>query len=84
MLRKRLDLFYTNYEEFLILGDLNKKISQTCMKAFCDPLESPVKDPTCFKNPENLSCIDLMYSPDSPNSFQNLCALEIGLFDFIK
>ena len=54
------------------------------MKAFCGPLESPVKDPTSFKNPENPSCIDLMYSPNSPNSFQNLCALEIGLFDFIK
>ena len=32
------------------------------MSVFCViyNLKNPVKEPTCFKNPDNLSCIDLM------------------------
>ena len=39
--------------------------------------------PTCFKNPDNPKSIDLMLT-NSVHSFQNSCALEIGLSDFHK
>ena len=45
--------------------------------------KSLIKDPTCFKNPENPSCIDLILT-NSPYSFQNSCVIETGLSDFHK
>ena len=42
-----------------------------------------INDPTCFKNPENPSCIDLSLT-NSPYSFQNSCVIETGLSDFHK
>ena len=39
--------------------------------------------PTSFKNPENAYYINVMLT-NSPNSFQNSCAIEIGLSDFHK
>ena len=42
-----------------------------------------IKEPTCFKNPEKLSCIDLILS-NKPRSFQNSFYVEKGLSDFRK
>ena len=42
-----------------------------------------IKKPTCFKNPENSSCINLILSK-RPRSFQNFCAMGTGLSDFNK
>ena len=39
--------------------------------------------PTSFKNPENAYYINVMLT-NSPNSFQNSCAIETGLSDFHK
>ena len=39
--------------------------------------------PTCFKNPENPSCIDLILT-NCPRSFQNSTVIETGLSDFHK
>ena len=41
------------------------------------------KTKTCFKNPENPSCIDLILI-NSPRSFQNSNVFETGLSDFHK
>ena len=46
-------------------------------------LKNLVKQKTCFKNPENPSCIDLILT-NSPRSFQNSNAFETGLSDFHK
>ena len=55
------------------------------MNGFCDSysLKSFVKKPTCFKNLENPYYIDLMLT-NSPNSYQNSCAIETGSSDFHK
>ena len=42
-----------------------------------------IKDATCYKNPENPSCIDLILT-NNPNSFQNSGVIETGLSDFHK
>ena len=41
------------------------------------------KKPTSFKNPENAYYINLMLT-NSPNSFQNSCAIKTGLSDIDK
>ena len=53
------------------------------MKSFCESytLSSLIKEPTCYKNPQNPSCIDLILT-NSPYSFQNSFAIETGLSDF--
>ena len=53
------------------------------MKAFCDNynLTSLIKQPTCYKNPNNPTCIDLILS-NTPRSFQSSCVIETGLSDF--
>ena len=53
------------------------------MTVFCDKydLRSLIKEPTCHKNPENPSCIDLIFA-NNPNSFQSSCLVETGLSDF--
>ena len=55
------------------------------MKDFCDiySFQNLIKEPTCFKNPTNPKCIDLMLT-NRPRSFQNLCVIETGLSDFHK
>ena len=55
------------------------------MESFCESFrfKSLIKDPTCFKNPENPSCIDLILT-NSPYSFQHSCGIETGLSDFHK
>ena len=42
-----------------------------------------INDPTCFKNPESPSCIDLILA-NNPYSFQNSWVIETGLSDFHK
>ena len=53
------------------------------MTSFCKSynLISIIKQPTCFKNPEKPSCIDLILT-NRPKSFQSTCVIETGLSDF--
>ena len=85
LLRRSLDLYSAEYEHFIIVGDFNTEVTQTSMKVFCDSYEfkNLIKNATCYKNPENSSCIDLILT-NNPNSFQNSEAIEIGLSDFHK
>ena len=55
------------------------------MESFCELYRFKIlsKDSTCFKNPENPSCIDLILT-NSPYSFQNSGVIETGLLDFHK
>ena len=42
-----------------------------------------IKEPTCFKNPENPTCIDLLLT-NKPLSFKSKYVIETGLSDFHK
>ena len=46
-------------------------------------LKTLVKQKTCFKNPENPTCIDLILT-NSPRSLQKSSVFETGLSDFHK
>ena len=74
-----------NYDNLLILGDLNSELEETCLNDFfnVNNLKSLNKKPTCFKNPENPSCIDLFLT-NRQKSFQNTSTIETGISDFHK
>ena len=78
-----LDLHFTTYEKVLISGDCNIGIEEQYTKAFCDNcnLTSLIKQPTCYKNPNNPTCIGLILS-NTPRSFQITCVIETGRSDF--
>ena len=80
-----LDSIATKYDRFLLLGDFNCEINQFNMPDFCESnnLKSLIQSPTCYKNPENPKCIDLMLS-NYPKSFQSSYTIESGLSDFHK
>ena len=84
-LRRSLDFHSANYDNLLLMGDFNVNTSELNMKDFCDSygFKSLIKVPTCFKNPENPSCIDLILT-NNPLSFQNSGVIETGLSDFHK
>ena len=77
------DLHSTTYQKMLILGDFNVGIEEQYMKAFCDNynLTSLIKQPTCYKNPNNLSCIDFILS-NTRRSFQSTYVIETAPSDF--
>ena len=69
----------------MVIGDLNPEVNLECMKHFCETynLSSLIKVPTCYKNPEKPSSIDLLLTT-RPKSFQNSSVVETGLSDFHK
>ena len=76
---------YCNYEKCLLVGDFNIEEDEHCL---CDFLyeynaKNLVKEKTCFKSLENLSCIDLFLT-NSHQSFQNTTTISTGLSDFHK
>ena len=82
---KVLDSFIGNYDNFLIVRDLNSETGESSMHDFCNSynLHSLCHKSTCYKNPEKHSCIDLFLT-NSPKSFQNTQTIETGLSDFHK
>ena len=74
-----------NYDNILLLGDFDSEFSEPCLNDFCDIyiLENLVKEPTCYKNPDNLSCIDLFLT-NRPRNFQCTATIETGISNFHK
>ena len=84
-IQAQLEIFCKSYEHLLILGDFNANISEPTLASFCTlfKLKNLVKEPTCYKNPNNPSCIDLFLT-NCARSFHNTCVFETGLSDFHK
>ena len=60
-------------------------MEDSSIKIFCSNfnLTSMINKPTCYKNPDKPTCINLILT-NCPGSFQNSCAIETGLSDFHK
>ena len=73
------------YEKSLIAGDFNAQISGIKLNTFCSiwNLKNAGTEPTCFKNPNYPSCIDLFLT-NTIGSFQETQVFETGLSDFHK
>ena len=84
-LSKHMDNYLPFYDNIILLGDFNAEMSENAMIDFYDiyNLKNLVKDPTCFKNIEHPSCIDLI-STNRPKRFQKTVVTETGLSDFHK
>ena len=67
------------------MGDFNDGTNYVTMKNFCQiySCKNIVKDPTCFENPINPTCIDLIIT-NRPKSFQESEVIKTGLSDFHK
>ena len=67
----------------LILHGFNIEIQEPNMKSFCENynLKGLIKQPTCYKNPEKPTCIDLILT-NVRRMFQSRCVIETGLSDF--
>ena len=82
---RALDTYSDSYEKFLLIRDFNAEEVEPCLSSFLYEYEAKnlVKDKTCFKNPENPSCVDLFLT-NSGNSFQNTTVISTGLSDCHK
>ena len=65
------------------MGDFNVSVSEKCLAEFCDlnGLTSLIKKPTCLKNPDKPTYIDLILT-NQPSCFQHRKVFETGLSDF--
>ena len=67
------------------MGDLNSDVGENCLNGFCNvsSLKTLNRGPTCFKNSNNPSCIDLFFI-NWQQCFQQTCAIKTGISDFHK
>ena len=82
---KAQDFCNKKYEKFLLTGDFNAEDTERTLSEFLYKFNTKniVKDKTCFKNPNNPSCIDLFLT-NSPDSFHSTQAISTGLSDVHK
>ena len=76
---------YNSYKKVLLAGDFNAQEGEPCLRNFiCENnLKNIVKEPTCFKNVENPSTIDLFIT-NFPNCYFSTKTVTTGLSDFHK
>ena len=76
---------YSNYENVLLIGDFNAQIGESHLDTFLYQhyLASINKEPTCYKNSENPSCIGFIMS-NRPKRFFKTTTVFTGLSDFHK
>ena len=78
---------YSGYDKFVLGGDLNINAfdENEALEDFLEALHAKnlVKDPTCYSNPANPSCLDL-YITNSYRSFQGTTTFATGLSDCHK
>ena len=67
----------------IFLGDFNVTDDEHHMKSFYENygLKNLIGQLTCYKNPSNLVCIDLILT-NVLRTFQSTCVVETGLSDF--
>ena len=69
---KALDV-YSPYEKVILSGDFTSQIAENCIDTFMyqHNLQSTNKEASCYKNPNNPSCIDLFSNKWSKKFLQN-------------
>ena len=80
---KNLGVYSSKYDNFILLGDLNSEPKEQSVEDFCQVCncKNVIKGNTCFKNPANSCCIDLLIT-NRPACFQGSMIKETGLSDF--
>ena len=77
--------YSVKYENIILIGDFNVSLKDSDMEKFSESygLKNLIKVPTCHKNPQNPSCIDLILR-NSPLIFQSSGVTETRLSNFHK
>ena len=75
----------STFEKVILSGDFNGQIGKNCIDTFMHHhnLQSIYKEPTCYKNTNNSSGIDLFLT-NSPSRFYQTETFFTGLSDFHK
>ena len=84
-IENKLDTLCLQYENIVLIGDLNSEMREERMNRFCNTyyFKCLIKEPTCFKNIDHPSCVDLILTNKSL-CFQHTTVIETGLSDFHK
>ena len=82
---KAIEFYSKTYDKILIAGDFNAEVRGIKLDTFCSiwNLKSLGKEPICFKNPNNPSCIALFLT-NTIRSSQQTQVFQTGLSDFHK
>ena len=82
---KNLHRIMSKYENILILGDFTSAMSEEAMKEFCQlyDFENLIKEPTCYKNADNPTSIDVILT-NNKEYFANNSTVETGISDHHK
>ena len=82
-LGKNLD-YKSKYDNFILLGDLNAEPTNEVVNYFCRVYHCSniIKKNTCFKNPKNPSCIDLIIT-NKPRGTEVSMTLQTGLSETV-
>ena len=81
----RMEKTASTCDNFIFLGDFNLCMEDSPMKTFDKiyKLSNLKKEPACFKNPQNPTCIDLILA-NKPLSFKNTNVIETKLSNIHK
>ena len=82
---KAIKFYSKTFDKILIAEDFNTQLCDIKLDTFCGiwNLKSFGKEPKCFKNPNNPSCIDLFLTK-TIRSLQETQVFETGLTGFEK
>ena len=80
-----INYYSKTYKNLITFCDFNVEISDFSMEFFCviNNLKWIIKEPTCYKIPNNPTCINLILT-NCPKNFQESSTLETWLSDFHK
>ena len=83
-LSKGLSNYIGDYDNILVLENLIRNSQNPVWMIFYDiyNLKKLVKEPACYKNPDNPSCIDLFLT-NRPRTFQCSTTIGTGIFDIL-
>ena len=73
-------MYLKDYENIILLCDFNSTFTDHTTNEFCQMynLHNLINEPTCYKNPNNPSSIDVILT-NRKNSFENSTTIETGL-----
>ena len=82
---KNINILTSKCDNIILMGGCNADPADTVISDFCEiyNLKNIIREKTCFKNPNNPSCIDLIIT-NRLKRFQNSMVIETRLSDFHK
>ena len=73
--KEKIDIYPSNYNNFIVLGDFNIEMEKQQFKAFCYNyrLKSLIRQLACYKSPKDPTCLDLILTNAPQKISKHLC-----------